>query len=226
MTPTARETAVVWVSGGVANVVATDGIELTVIDFDSWNDVDNGDPPVLSDPQKALLRKEAPDVLRDLEAWRDQNERNRTADLAAPPDLPGYVFSKRGLEGSPSGFYVLPPYGNPLDDRDWLGYYSADMAIEAARLHKSMHPAVPPQPGELARFMPYGVSLETLMEIEMGMPPGVVEGRVTAIEEGRYFRIVAVDQSTNVVDTRHGNIVRLRMLPRKRSARDRGCAHA
>jgi hypothetical protein len=115
------------------------------------------------------------------------------------------------------GFYVLPPYGNPLDDRDWLGYYSAaDMAIEAARLHRSRYPAIPPQPGELARFTPHGVSLEAL---EKGMPPGVVEGMVAAMEEGGYYRLVAADQNVTEVDTRRGDIVRLRMLPLEHSSR-------
>ena len=220
---TARETAVVWVSGGVAHFVATEGVGLAVIDFDIQN-AGGGDPPVLSDPQKALLRKEAPDVLRDLKAWQDQNERDKASDLTAPPDLPGYVFSRRGLGASSPGFYVLPPYGNPLDDRDWLGYYSADMAIEAARLHQSMHPAVPPQPGELVRFTPHGVPLEALLSLETlekGMPSGVVEGRVAEMEEGRYYRIVSADQSASRVDTRHGHIVRLRMLPLRHPAPDR-----
>lgn len=51
-------------------------------------------------------------------------------------DLPGYLISNRGVKGC-TGFYVLPPGGNPLDDRQYIGYFlKADAAIEAARGHK------------------------------------------------------------------------------------------
>ena len=52
------------------------------------------------------------------------------------PDLPGYVISKRGVDVE--GFYVLPPGGNELDDRTYLGYFpNADAAITASRDHKA-----------------------------------------------------------------------------------------
>ena len=52
-------------------------------------------------------------------------------------DLPGYVFSNRGVEGV-TGFYVLPPGGRRLFDCDYIGYFpDADAAIAAARHHKS-----------------------------------------------------------------------------------------
>ncbi len=55
-------------------------------------------------------------------------------DQLTVPDLPGYVISKRGVEVD--GFYVLPPGGNPDDDRDYLGYFpNGDKAIAAAREH-------------------------------------------------------------------------------------------
>ena len=58
------------------------------------------------------------------------------ADRLVVPDLPGYVISKRGVDVE--GFYVLPPGGNELDDRTYLGYYpDADAAIQAARDHQS-----------------------------------------------------------------------------------------
>lgn len=51
-------------------------------------------------------------------------------------DLPGYSISNRGVEGT-TGFYVLPPGGNPLDDRDYIGYFKTDMdALVAARKHR------------------------------------------------------------------------------------------
>lgn len=51
-------------------------------------------------------------------------------------DLPGYVISDRGVEGI-TGYYVLPPGGNPLDDRMYLGYFNdAEQALAAARTHR------------------------------------------------------------------------------------------
>lgn len=51
-------------------------------------------------------------------------------------DLPGYTLSNRGVAGN-TGFYVLPPGGNPLDDRDYLGYFKTDMeALSAARQYR------------------------------------------------------------------------------------------
>lgn len=51
-------------------------------------------------------------------------------------DLPGYIISDRGVPDC-SGLYVLPPGGNPNDDRDYLGYFHMqDTAIKAARLHR------------------------------------------------------------------------------------------
>lgn len=52
------------------------------------------------------------------------------------PDCPGYVISDRGVEGR-NGYYVLPPGGNPNDDRDYVGYfYMEHNAIKAAQLHR------------------------------------------------------------------------------------------
>lgn len=51
-------------------------------------------------------------------------------------DLPGYLITDRGVEGN-EGMYVLPPDGNELDDRTWLGYYKTPgAAIQAARQHR------------------------------------------------------------------------------------------
>lgn len=51
-------------------------------------------------------------------------------------DLPGYVLSGRGRKES-NGLYVLPPGGDPLNDRDYLGYFqSAEQAKVAARAHR------------------------------------------------------------------------------------------
>lgn len=56
-------------------------------------------------------------------------------DRLAVPDLPGYAISKRGVDVE--GYYILPPGGNPNDDRDYLGYFpDRDAAIAAAREHK------------------------------------------------------------------------------------------
>ena len=57
-------------------------------------------------------------------------------DQLVVPDLPGYVISKRGVDVE--GFYVLPPGGNELDDRAYLGYFpDADAAIGASREHQN-----------------------------------------------------------------------------------------
>lgn len=59
-----------------------------------------------------------------------------TTDRLTVPDLPGYVISKRGVDVE--GFYVLPPGGNELDDRTYLGYFTnADAAIQASRDHQA-----------------------------------------------------------------------------------------
>lgn len=51
-------------------------------------------------------------------------------------DLSGYVISDRGVTDI-TGFYVLPPGGNPKDDRTYLGYFNtAERAITAARNHR------------------------------------------------------------------------------------------
>jgi hypothetical protein len=59
-----------------------------------------------------------------------------TTDRLTVPDLPGYVISKRGVDVE--GFYVLPPGGNELDDRTYLGYFpNAQAAIQASRTHQA-----------------------------------------------------------------------------------------
>ena len=59
-----------------------------------------------------------------------------SADQVVAPDLPGYVISKRGVDVE--GFYVLPPGGDELDDRTYLGYFpDADAAITASREHQA-----------------------------------------------------------------------------------------
>lgn len=46
------------------------------------------------------------------------------------------MISKRGVDVE--GFYVLPPGGNELDDRTYLGYFpNADAAIQASRDHQA-----------------------------------------------------------------------------------------
>lgn len=51
-------------------------------------------------------------------------------------DLIGYTVTQRGVADI-TGFYVLPPGGNPRDDREWLGYFQKwDLAIAAAREHR------------------------------------------------------------------------------------------
>lgn len=63
-------------------------------------------------------------------------------------DLPGYVFSNRGVEGC-SGVYVFPPGKDKHDDRQYLGYFvKHDEAIAAARSHKEG--STPPVQIELA----------------------------------------------------------------------------
>ena len=52
------------------------------------------------------------------------------------PELPGYLFTNRGVEGN-NGVYVLPPGGRANDDRDWLGYFETiDTAVAAATAHR------------------------------------------------------------------------------------------
>lgn len=61
-----------------------------------------------------------------------------TADRLVVPDLPGFVISKRGIEVE--GFYVLPPGGNELDDRTYLGYFPDEQsAIKACRDYLGQH---------------------------------------------------------------------------------------
>lgn len=51
-------------------------------------------------------------------------------------DLHGYIISNRGLPDI-RGLYVLPPGGNPLNDRHYLGYFATtELALEAARTHR------------------------------------------------------------------------------------------
>lgn len=51
------------------------------------------------------------------------------------PDLPGYLFTDRGVEGC-TGIYVLKPEGNPNDDRDYLGFFQdVPKAIAGAQSH-------------------------------------------------------------------------------------------
>ncbi len=60
---------VVWLTkGGYVEYVAPPGVEVVVIDFQN---LANGDePPDLSDAHKALLQESAPNVLKDIEAFR------------------------------------------------------------------------------------------------------------------------------------------------------------
>lgn len=52
-------------------------------------------------------------------------------------DLPGYIISDRGVPDI-TGAYVLPPNGNPHDDRDYLGYFKTiDEAVAACKAHQS-----------------------------------------------------------------------------------------
>lgn len=52
-------------------------------------------------------------------------------------DLDGNVISDRSVEGC-TGYYVLPPAGNPSDDRDYVGFASnATEALTMALEHKA-----------------------------------------------------------------------------------------
>ena len=54
------------------------------------------------------------------------------------PDLPGYIFTQRGLPDI-TGYYILLPDGNPNDDRDYLAYCDTlDKAIATARVHRDI----------------------------------------------------------------------------------------
>jgi hypothetical protein len=76
------------------------------------------------------------------------------------PDCPGYVISDRGVEGC-NGYYLLPPGGNPNDDRDYVGYFFMEAnAIKAAQLHRDG------KTGELA-------SLIGSLETSKGQPKAV-----------------------------------------------------
>lgn len=57
-------------------------------------------------------------VLSNLQARFNESEEKREVF----PDLPGYVFTDRGVPEC-IGVYVLPPGGQPNDDRDWLGFF-------------------------------------------------------------------------------------------------------
>ncbi len=71
-------------------------------------------------------------VLTNMKArFRVQKER-----ITGVRDLPGYLFTDRGVEEC-SGVYVLPPGGNPVDDRDYIGFFpDMERAIASARTHK------------------------------------------------------------------------------------------
>lgn len=76
-------------------------------------------------------------VLTNLKATFKQVKEGRIA----VPYLPGYIISDRGVEDI-SGYYVLPPDCNPLDDRLYLGYFpTGELAIEAACQHLSQKQA-------------------------------------------------------------------------------------
>lgn len=52
-------------------------------------------------------------------------------------ELPGYLFTNRGVEGV-EGVYVLPPGGRLMFDCDWLGYFpNLDSAVKAAEAHQA-----------------------------------------------------------------------------------------
>lgn len=54
-------------------------------------------------------------------------------------ELPGYLFTDRGVEGC-EGVYVLPPGGRANFDGDWLGYFpTIDAAAAAATAHRDNH---------------------------------------------------------------------------------------
>lgn len=77
-------------------------------------------------------------VLTNLQArFAETNERREVF-----PDLPGYVFTDRGVSEC-TGVYVLPPGGRPNDDRDWLGFFpTIDTAVAAATVHQRSTPAL------------------------------------------------------------------------------------
>lgn len=51
-------------------------------------------------------------------------------------ELPGYLFTDRGVEGC-TGVYVLPPGGRANFDVDWLGFFpNIDAAVAAATGHR------------------------------------------------------------------------------------------
>lgn len=77
-------------------------------------------------------------VLTNMKArWRLVED--ETSEIMAP-DLQGYRITNRAT--GITGFYVLPPGANALDDREWLGYYpSSQAAVDAARQHKASQAA-------------------------------------------------------------------------------------
>lgn len=51
-------------------------------------------------------------------------------------ELPGYLFTNRGVEGC-TGVYVLPPGGRANFDTDWLGFFpTIDAAVATATSHR------------------------------------------------------------------------------------------
>lgn len=64
---------VIWLSsGGIPEFVASPGINAVVIDFMDLEA--GGDPPALTEEQRALLSSAAPDVLFDLERYRQTKQ--------------------------------------------------------------------------------------------------------------------------------------------------------
>jgi hypothetical protein len=197
---------VVWVTkGGYVQYVADPEVEVVVIDY---MDMEAGDlAPKLSDVHRTLLQKEAPYVLDDIEEYNQAAERDRTNQLLAP-NLPGYVIWKQGVVHS-RGYYVLPPYGNPYDTRDYLGYFpDGDTAMAAAREHLLRHPkAIPPQIGERVRFSP-GWTLTS--EYSLPLPIGTVIGTILESDDLGRYSIRADEGFVQWVDSREGRIVRVR----------------
>lgn len=66
----------------------------------------------------------------DIKAKAQPAEKQTTVE-----ELPGYLFTNRGVEGC-TGAYVLPPGGRANVDSDWLGYFpTIDAAVAAATSH-------------------------------------------------------------------------------------------
>ena len=110
---------VIWLSpGGIPEFVASPGVSGVVIDF---MDLEAGGvPPALTEEQRALLSSAAPDVLFDLERYRQAKQPavsvERVMDVEAEQDA--WVIPAADLERHClSGQFFVQPKASPLVER-------------------------------------------------------------------------------------------------------------